>query len=355
MATHSNLAMLEAQPWLLTDYDYQLPSHAIATEPASVRSQSRLLHLSRTKGILCHARFEQLIDYLHAGDVLVLNDTRVMAARLEGHKHSGARVDILVERILSEKQALVHMRANKPIKIGSSCNVAGTQLLVKEKVSGRFIVELQASMPWEDWLAQHGAMPLPPYMKRSPQAQDSERYQTVYAQLSGSIAAPTAGLHFDEALLLQLQKKGVQLVFVTLHIGYGTFEPVRVADIRLHKLHHELVTISKSACDVINQAKQNKQRVIAVGTTVVRALEAAWSQDRLCPLHDWTNLFIYPGYSFKVIDGLITNFHLPKSSLLMLVCAFAGYSLVMSAYATAIEQGYRFYSYGDAMYIDATP
>lgn len=344
----------DRQPWLLSDYDYQLPIDCIATEPASVRSDSRLLCLRSTDHTIQHERFNKLIDYLKPGDLLVLNDTKVLPVRLQGYKVSGGRVDIFVGQVLSDTCALVHIRANKPVAIGSVLHVATDTLIVKEKIDHRFMVELQATIPWNKWLAQYGNMPLPPYMKRAPSEADRARYQTVYAKQSGSIAAPTAGLHMDVDMLKQLRAKGIVPVFVTLHIGYGTFEPVRTHDIRRHELHYEFVHISQSACDLINRAKQARHRVVAVGTTVVRALEAAWQNGRLQPLQDLVNLFIYPGYQFNVIDGLVTNFHLPKSSLLMLVCAFAGHPWIMSTYQLAIEHGYKFYSYGDAMYIDNT-
>lgn len=341
------------------DFHFDLPDELIAKYPASERSGSRLLCLDGRSGELAHRQFAQLPDLLNAGDLLVFNDTRVIAARLFGRKASGGKVEVLLERIVSEHRVLAQLRASKSPK-------PGTQILLFEKngdtasdvtvtVVGRsddlFELEFPGGYQILDVLDRLGHVPLPPYIDRQDDTPDLERYQTVYARQPGAVAAPTAGLHFDDALMQQLVDSGVDIGFVTLHVGAGTFQPVRVDDILDHKMHSEWLEVSAQLCEQVAQTRARGGRVIAVGTTSVRCLESACRGGDLQPYCGDTDIFIYPGYRFACVDALVTNFHLPESTLLMLVSAFAGREQVMSAYQQAIEHDYRFYSYGDAMWI----
>lgn len=334
------------------DFYYRLPDELIAQHPLVNRTGSRLLHVSAGRGYT-DRRFVDLPGLLNPGDLLVFNDTRVIPARVFGRKPSGGKVEIMLERILDNHRILAHVHASKPLRADAPVQLAGG-------VSATFIdrrddlFELELSDDPLAFFLQHGALPLPPYIERDVEAADTERYQTVYSKQLGAVAAPTAGLHFDQAMLDRLSTQGVEFSYVTLHVGAGTFQPVRVDNLDDHKMHQEFVQVPASACEAIARARQRGGRVIAVGTTVVRSLESAAQHSTvdLEPFSGETRLFIRPGYEFKVIDAMITNFHLPESTLLMLVCAFGGYELMMSAYQHAVAERYRFFSYGDAMLIE---
>lgn len=336
----------------VSDFHFDLPEALIAQYPAAKRTGSRLLCLDRQTGELAHRQFPDLIDLLQPNDLLVLNNTKVIPARLFGQKASGGKVEVLVERVLDSRRVLAHVRASKSPKPGSSLLLADA---ITVEVLGRqgelFELQFAPEKTAADWLTEYGHMPLPPYIERSDNTEDAERYQTVYAKHAGAVAAPTAGLHFDEALLERIKQLGVEMAFVTLHVGAGTFQPVRVEHLSEHRMHHEWLTVPAVTCEAVARAKQRGGRVIAVGTTSVRALETASQSGELQPYQGETNIFIYPSYQFRVIDALLTNFHLPESTLIMLVAAFAGYENTMAAYRTAVEQQYRFFSYGDAMFI----
>lgn len=340
---------------LLSDYDYDLPSERIAERPSAVRSASRLLSLDRNSGSVRHRRFADLPELLNPNDLLVFNDTRVIRARLHGRKDSGGKVEVLIERIPEARRALAQVRASKSPKAGARLLLeggAGEQ--VEAEVLGRdgALFELRF---WEDIagvLERIGEVPLPPYIRRQATAADAERYQTVYASRDGAVAAPTAGLHFDRELLERIAAKGVQSAFITLHIGAGTFQPVREERIADHRMHGEYVEVPASTCAAVNACRERGGRVVAVGTTVVRSLESAAGAGRLGEYRGETDIFIYPGFEFRVVDAMITNFHLPRSSLLMLVSAFCGSrEMLLDAYGQAIAGDYRFYSYGDAMFV----
>ncbi len=334
----------------LSDFDYDLPPDRIAHYPLEKRSDSRLMVIDCQSGSLQHQHFYDLPQALQAGDLLVFNDSRVIPARLLGHKPSGGKVEILIERILAPTQVLAHVRASH-IKPGQTIFLDEETFFTVMSHERLYQLELTSPHSLTAVLARHGHMPLPPYIERVDEALDQERYQTVYAKEEGSVAAPTAGLHFDAPLLAALKHKGVKFAYVTLHVGAGTFQPVKVENILDHQMHYEWIQLPEETVEAIAETKIQGGRVIAVGTTAARTLE---SVAHIGPLQEYlgeTNLFIYPGFDFKVIDGLITNFHLPKSSLLMLVAAFAGYDLMRQAYALAIQGHYRFFSYGDAMLI----
>jgi len=334
------------------DFQYELPEEQIALYPCESRSGSRLLCLDpREHGIRdCH--FSELTRLLNPGDLLVFNDTRVIPARLLGAKESGGKLEVLVERIGTNHEVLAHVRASKSPKPGSWLVLDGVvRVLVVERVDDLFRLQFPIDRDVLEILDEHGHVPLPPYIKRDDETRDHARYQTVYACVPGAVAAPTAGLHFDEVMLEQLAQRGIEQAFVTLHVGAGTFQPVRVDRLEDHVMHFEYFEVSEAVCKKIAEARKKGGRVIAVGTTVVRTLEAAVKDDLPRPCKGETNLFITPGYRFRCVDALLTNFHLPESTLLMLVCAFAGYERVMAAYQHAITEGYRFYSYGDAMFI----
>ncbi len=336
----------------LSDYDFDLPETSIARYPAKERSQSRLLAIDRFKGQWQDQTFLALGSYLRAGDLLVLNNSKVMPARLYGQKETGGRVELLIERILSSQEVLSQIRASKPLKAGQNIILdSGERLYVIERKDNLFQLRFLGQNSALEVMQASGHIPLPPYLHRAAEALDSERYQTVYAKPQGSVAAPTAGLHFDEAMLAHLQEQGIELAYLTLHVGAGTFQPVRVNKIEEHQLHAEWLEVPESVCTAVRQTKARGGRVIAVGTTTVRALESAARTGSLEAFSGDSNIFIYPGYSFRVIDGLLTNFHLPQSSLLMLVAAFAGYETTLNAYHHAIASEYRFYSYGDCMLI----
>jgi S-adenosylmethionine:tRNA ribosyltransferase-isomerase len=339
---------------LKSDFYYSLPVQLIAQQPLEQRGASRLLSLEGNSGELRDRRFADLLDLLNPNDLLIFNDTRVIPARLYGRKISGGRIEVLLERLLDGHRVLAQVRASKPPKPGARLLLADEQVgaVVLERQGDLFELQFETTQPVLDMLAQHGHVPLPPYIDRPDENQDAERYQTVYARHPGAVAAPTAGLHFDSALLDQLAAKGIEQVFVTLHVGAGTFQPMRTERIAEHVMHAEQVQVSDHVCERIRAARTRGGRVVAVGTTTVRSLEAACRQDgEIQPFHGETRLFICPGYRFRCVDALITNFHLPESTLLMLVAAFASHPVVMRAYRHAVEQRYRFFSYGDAMFI----
>jgi S-adenosylmethionine:tRNA ribosyltransferase-isomerase len=342
-------------------FSYSLPERLIAHTPTAERTGSRMLCLDGSNGELQHRQFSDVLDFFDAGDVLVFNNTRVLPARLFGRKPSGGKVEVLVERLLPDNKILAHVRASKSPTVGSELFLGEgeAEMLLSVTMTGRegnlFILQFPPNTSPIDWMNQHGHIPLPPYIQREDEAADKERYQTVYGSEPGAVAAPTAGLHFDESLMTALRAKGVDLQFVTLHVGAGTFQPVRVDDIREHVMHSEWVSVTDTVCDAIQHAKRAGKKVVAVGTTSVRCLETAAQSGELQPYTGETRIFMYPGYGFKVVDALITNFHLPESTLLMLVTAFAGYQPVMDAYQTAITENYRFFSYGDAMWITRNP
>lgn len=336
----------------LTDFYYKLPNKLIARYPSEKRSASRLLHLDRTTNKISHNHFYDLINLVNPKDLLIFNDSRVIPARLYGFKETGGQIEILIERILDNYRVLAHIKAGRPPKPGSMLRLENT---VETKVISRqdnlFELEFPINQPALETLQSVGHIPLPPYIDRADEKFDRNRYQTVYAKHDGSVAAPTAGLHFDEELLTKLTKKGINFGFVTLHVGAGTFQPVRVEDIKSHKMHAEVIEVSEKTCDLINKTKSQGGRIIAVGTTSVRCLETAAQNGSIEPYYGETNIFIYPGYKFQCADVMITNFHLPESTLLMLVSAFAKREQIMHAYNIAIKENYRFYSYGDAMLI----
>jgi S-adenosylmethionine:tRNA ribosyltransferase-isomerase len=338
------------------DFFYHLPETLIAREPTKERRGSRLLCLDGESGAVQHRHFPALLDLVEPGDLMIFNDTRVIPARVFGQKATGGQVEILVERILDEQRVLAHTRASKSPKVGSDILLEdGTRLTVTARHEALFELSFPADERVLAVLERIGHMPLPPYIDRADVAEDRERYQTVYGRKQGAVAAPTAGLHFDEALLAQLRDKGVQIAFVTLHVGAGTFQPVRVDQVTEHKMHSEVMEVGEEVCRLVAATKAAGKRVIAVGTTSVRCLESAAHSGVIQPYQGETSIFIYPSYQFRVVDALVTNFHLPESTLLMLVSAFAGYRNTMGAYAAAVEQQYRFFSYGDAMFITRNP
>lgn len=338
------------------DFSFELPDELIARFPTEQRRASRLLTLNKNSGAVAHSQFVDLPSFLKAGDLLVFNNTRVVPARLFGCKASGGKIEFLLERMLDEKRVLAHIRASKAPKPGSELwfsRDGAEPFLARATLLARHdaLFELAFDAAVLPILEDIGHMPLPPYIDRSDELSDRERYQTVYAQHPGAVAAPTAGLHFDEAMLDELRGRGVETAFVTLHVGAGTFQPVRVADVREHKMHAEYAEVSAEVCEQVRATKARGGRVVAVGTTAVRGLESAAMSGEIAPFASDTAIFIYPGYEFKVVDALLTNFHLPESTLLMLISAMAGREWVLSAYNEAVREGYRFFSYGDAMFI----
>ncbi len=338
-----------------SDFHYELPPALIAQHPLPERSASRLLCLDGPSGRHADRMFRELPQLLEADDLLVFNDTRVVPARLYGRKQTGGAVEFLVERILDPHTALVHARASKPWREGMRVTFPeGVEAVMLGREGDLLKVEFPGvTLP--DYLYAHGHMPLPPYIVRDDEREDQERYQTVYARVPGAVAAPTAGLHFDEPTLAALERRGVRRAYVTLHVGAGTFQPVREDDIRDHHMHSERATVDAAVCEAVAETRRRGGRVVAVGTTAVRSLEAAAAGGALAPFDGDTDIFIYPGYRFRVVDAMVTNFHLPESTLLMLVCAFAGQEPVLAAYRHALAEQYRFFSYGDAMFITRSP
>ncbi len=341
--------------WRRSDFHYELPEHLIAHRPPSQRTASRMLVIDRQSGERADRRFTDLPGYLRPGDLLVLNDTRVIPARLEAAKATGGRVEVMIERVIDAEAGtlLVQLRANRAPRPGAELALPEGAGAVVAGREGRFFHLQLADYGPDLWgyLERVGRVPLPPYIRREDDPEDRERYQTVFAQRPGAVAAPTAGLHFDEAMLERVRGLGVSVACVTLHVGAGTFAPVTSDNLEAHSMHAERLQVSSETVAEVDACRQRGGRVVAVGTTVVRALESAAAEGRLQPFTGETKLFITPGYRFRVVDGLLTNFHLPESTLLMLVSAFGGYQPVMAAYRHAVAAEYRFFSYGDAMLI----
>lgn len=342
-----------------TDFSYELPQELIAQYPLAQRSASRLLCLDGISGHVAHLQFTDLIDQLSPDDLLVFNNTRVIPARLWGQKETGGKLEILIERVTGAHTALAHVRCSKSPRPGTRILLAESEGVLPGdyslQVTGRqgelFALSSEGGPPLAHILQHIGHMPLPPYIERQDEAADQDRYQTVYAEREGAVAAPTAGLHFTDELLARLDEKGVHRATVTLHVGAGTFQPVREDDIEDHVMHAEFVEVDASVCNAVRATRQRGGRVVAIGTTAVRSLESASSSGEIQPFTGDTDIFIYPGYRFRSVDAMVTNFHLPESTLLMLVSAFAGREAILGAYREAVAQRYRFFSYGDAMFI----
>jgi len=357
----------------ISDFSYQLPEELIAHFPSTNRSDSKLLCLNRRTGKVEHQQFKKLLDFLSPEDLLVFNDTRVVPARLYGNKESGGKVELLIERVLDQRTVLTQLKASKSPKLGARLLFPSSESLqinqieiavgsdnyhsdsvvaiVKAREEDFFRLEFELNFPVIDYLEKVGHIPLPPYIKRADVALDRERYQTVYNNNPGAVAAPTAGLHFDEDMMHQLQHLGIDTAFITLHVGAGTFQPIRAENIESHLMHSERVDVAVSVVERVKFCKQRGGRVVAIGTTTVRSLESAAVAGELQSFQGETDIFIHPGFEFKVVDAMVTNFHLPESTLLMLVSAFAGKEKILDTYRSAVENRYRFFSYGDAMFI----
>ena len=337
-----------------SDFFYDLPQGLIAQTPVQPRSASRLLCVTGATGGLADRRFVDLPELLQPDDLLVFNDTRVIPARLYGTKDSGGKIELLVERVLDAHRAVVQCRASKPPRIDQRLYLeGGVEAVVSARHDVGYEVRFLTERPLLEVLQDIGHIPLPPYITRPDGPEDGERYQTIFARIPGAVAAPTAGLHFDAPLLQRLEVLGVESVYVTLHVGAGTFQPLRVEEVHAHRMHAEYIELDATAATHINAAKDQGRRVVAVGTTVVRVLESVARNGRVTAYAGETDIFIYPGYHFQMVDAMLTNFHLPESTLLMLVCAFAGTDNVLQAYHHAVAARYRFFSYGDAMFITA--
>ena len=343
--------MSERPALRLSDFDYELPAELIAQRPTPVRSQSRLLHVDGAR--LADLTFAVLPELLHAGDLLVVNNTKVIRSRLYGRRETGGRVELLLERIVGPDEAWMQLAASHPPKPGGRILLEGGGSASVLERDGRFFrLRFAAPLPLEAYLERHGDVPLPPYIARAADAADAERYQTIYAQQHGAVAAPTAGLHFDAAIVRRLEERGIAVAALTLHVGAGTFQPVDHEDLSRHRMHSERYDIPRETAAAIAAARAAGRAVVAVGTTTLRALESAAAPDGVLPGARETALFITPGFRFRVVDRLLTNFHLPRSTLLMLVSAFAGLETIRAAYAHAVNQRYRFFSYGDAMLLE---
>jgi S-adenosylmethionine:tRNA ribosyltransferase-isomerase len=339
-----------------SDFRFDLPPGLIAQYPPESRRASRLLVVEAAGGGLQDRRFDAFGDLLDPGDLLVMNNTRVIKARLAARKATGGKVELLIERIIDARRVLAHLRASRSPRVGSRLRIDGrVEALVCGRRDGLFELEfeLDSGRSVAALVEESGRVPLPPYIRRAPELLDEERYQTVYAREDGAVAAPTAGLHFDAAMLDELRDAGIGTSFITLQVGAGTFQPLRSDDIDAHVMHSEYARVSEEVCQRVAETRRGGGRVIAVGTTSVRALESAAAGGELAPFEGETRLFIKPGHAFRCVDALLTNFHLPESTLLMLVCAFAGFETVMDAYRHGVDQGYRFFSYGDAMFLTA--
>ena len=335
-----------------SDFYYDLPDNLIAQQPLAERTGSRLLCLSAQSDSVEDKQFSEFIDLLKPDDLLVLNNTKVIPARLFGHKQSGGKVEILIERVLNNREVLAHMRSSKSAKEGAIINLeSGFQCEVLGRQDDLFQLWFKGNESLETILTAIGHMPLPPYIERADDKNDATRYQTVFAEQSGAVAAPTAGLHFDEAMMAQIRAKGVQIAFVTLHVASGTFRPVKVENLHEHIMHKEYFEVPEATVTAVKAAKKRGGKVVAIGTTAVRSLESASVSGELVAQKGDTNLFITPGYAFQTVDAMLTNFHLPESTLLMLVSAFSGYDQIKQAYQHAIAEQYRFFSYGDAMFL----
>lgn len=336
-----------------TDFDFYLPDDLIAQFPAKERSASRLLRLDGKTGKLADEKFIDLPEFIAPGDLLVFNNTKVIKARLAGSKATGGQIEALIERVIDPQHALAHIKSSRSPKPGSKLLFADAfEAEVIERQDDLFLIKILSNRDLLDLLDQYGSLPLPPYIEHDADAHDDERYQTVYAEQPGAVAAPTAGLHFDEAMLERLKVHGVNIAYVTLHVGAGTFQPVRVDNISEHKMHSELYSVPEETVALIKATQAQGKKVTAIGTTSMRALESAARSGELMAGSGETDIFVTPGYEFKVVERILTNFHLPKSTLLMLVSAFAGLEHIQQAYQHAIAQKYRFFSYGDAMLIE---
>ena len=344
----------------IRDFSFDLPEHLIAQYPAEQRSGSRLLCLNSSSGEIHHNKFSNVLGYLNSGDLLIFNDTKVIPARFFGEKETGGKVELLLERLLSDNRLLMQVKSSKPLRPEMRLRIYRKNTEVIEDsleaiVVGRsdqfYILQFDKSLQLKEQLFAHGYVPLPPYIKRVNESQDFDRYQTIYAQNDGAVAAPTAGLHFDEKLFANFKLKGIDTEFLTLHVGAGTFQPIRVDVVEEHVMHTERFIINERVCEKVHRCKKAGGRVVAVGTTSVRALESAANKGKLSPTDAETDIFIYPGFNFQIVDALITNFHLPESSLLMLVSAFCSKNMILDAYNEAVRSKYRFFSYGDAMFI----
>lgn len=338
----------------VADFAFDLPNELIARFPSKTRTGSRLLVLDGNTGDVNHQQFPDILNHINEGDLLLFNNTKVIPARLFGQKESGGKVEVLIERVVGKNEVLAHVRANKALKPGTRVLLDGDYSCVMiGRDDALFQLQFESEEDVFSIIDKIGHMPLPPYIDREDQDSDKERYQTVYSEKPGAVAAPTAGLHFDDEILAKLKSKGVDFAFVTLHVGAGTFQPVRVDSIEEHKMHKEYIEVSDTVVEQISRTKKAGKRVIAVGTTSVRSVESAAAKNNgvIAPFYGDTDIFIFPGYKFDVVDAMLTNFHLPESTLIMLVSAFAGKTHVMSAYQAAIEQEYRFFSYGDAMFV----
>jgi len=342
----------------VSQFSFDLPPHLIARYPQPERSTSRLLKLNGDNGVLLDGQFIDVLDNVNSGDLMIFNDTRVIPARVFGKKESGGKLEVLVERMLDEHSVLAHIRCSKSPKVDSKIILDGDiYATMIARHDTLFELRFDDARSVLDILESVGHMPLPPYIDRPDEDSDKERYQTVYNKKPGAVAAPTAGLHFDDALMDKLKAKGVQIEFVTLHVGAGTFQPVKVETLNEHVMHKEYIEVSQSVADKVIATKAAGKRVITVGSTSMRSLESAAmkaldNHQLIAPFYGDSDIFIYPGYEFKVVDAMITNFHLPESTLIMLISAFAGYDNVMNAYQHAIDNEYRFFSYGDAMFIE---
>ena len=346
--------MTTRKPYRLSDFDFDLPSELIAQVPAPERSGSRLLHVAGAR--LVDLVFGALPELLVPGDLLVFNDTRVVRSRIVGRKHSGGRVELMLERIVAPREAWMQLRASHMPRVGATIELpGGASATVCERDERFFRLRFDLPTTLATYLEQHGAVPLPPYIARAPEPADAERYQTVYARHPGAVAAPTAGLHFDQALLAALHARKIGFAYVTLHVGAGTFLPVESDDLSQHRMHSERFSIPRATLSAVDETRTRGRAVVAVGTTSLRALEAAAAGNAADVGESETSLFITPGFRFRVVDRLLTNFHLPRSTLLMLVSAFAGYDAIRAAYAHAIAARYRFFSYGDAMLLERDP
>ncbi|TLX47805.1 tRNA preQ1(34) S-adenosylmethionine ribosyltransferase-isomerase QueA [Pseudoalteromonas phenolica] len=338
----------------VADFSFELPDELIARHPMADRTASRLLTLDGNTGELGHKIFKDLIDFLNPNDLMIFNNTKVIPARMYGQKSTGGKVEVLVERVVDEHRVLAHVRSSKSPKEGATLILEGkAEATMVARHGELFELEFKGEQTVLNILDDIGHMPLPPYIDRPDTEEDKARYQTVYNEKPGAVAAPTAGLHFDETLLEKIKEKGIETQFITLHVGAGTFQPVRADSVDEHVMHSEYIEVSQEVVDAIKKTKANGGRVIAVGTTSVRSLESAAkaSEGELQSLYGDTDIFIYPGYEFQVVDAMITNFHLPESTLIMLVSAFAGQDHIINAYKTAVNEQYRFFSYGDAMFI----
>ncbi len=337
----------------VADFDYELPEELIALAPTDVRDQSRLLVVNNTQ--LLDLSFKQITDFIKPNDLVIFNNSKVIKARIFGQKLTGGKIELLIERVLPDNSIIAHVRSNKTIPLGLKILLPqNKQITIIEKLDGLFKLSVTGNIDWINYLEQFGNIPLPPYIRRNPTNNDDSRYQTVYANHFGSVAAPTAGLHFTSELLENITILGAKIAYVTLHVGSGTFKPVSTEYISQHKMHSELYSISPTTIDLIKECKSSGGNIIAVGTTSLRTLEAA-AQNNFTHLNGDTDIFITPGYEFKIVNKLITNFHLPKSTLLMLVSAFSGIETIKQAYRHAINNNYRFFSYGDAMLLTRTP